>query len=112
MGNTMSLDRERKLELLREWQLRTEELNRVQKAVRDVLQLRPECPILDEPWHLHNAYTKAVGELVGDKGAWMSWYCWENEMGEKRLKAGAAGGNDMREIVTLEDLLWIIEVDV
>ena len=58
---------------------------------------------------MHNAYTKAVGELVGDKGAWLSWYCWENEMGEKRLQGGPTG--KMCPIETLEDLLWIIEVE-
>lgn len=54
-------------------------------------------------------YTEAVAKNVGDDSDWLNWYQFENGMGKKCLSAGY--DDDMREIKTLEDLLWLIEVE-
>ena len=66
-----------------------------------------ESPFTDALFRMQSEYTEAVAKNVGDDSDWLNWYQFENAMGAKGYEAGIVG--DMREIKTLEDLLWLIE---
>lgn len=66
-----------------------------------------ESPFTDALFRMQLEYTEAVAKTVGDEDECMMWYQFDNDMGAKCLKAGIEG--DMREIKTMEDLLWLIE---
>lgn len=77
-----------KLNLLAEWQAHTEASNRLIEPITEALGLSVESPIHLAVWNLQEAYTKAVGKLVGDGGEWLGWYANENDFGRKHMEAG------------------------
>lgn len=96
-----------KLDLLREWSVKMETADILIDPVTKCLGLSVESPIHQAVWTLKDAYTKAVGKLVGDDGDWLDWYADENDFGRKKMEAGPIG--DMRPIKDLDDLLWVME---
>jgi hypothetical protein len=96
-----------KLELLREWSVKTETADTLIEPVTECLGLSVESPIHQAVWTLQDAYTKAVSKLVGDDGEWLDWFAHENDFGRKKMEAGPTG--NMRPIKDLEDLLWAME---
>lgn len=97
-----------KLAILREWEVQIETADNLIDPITEVLGLSVESPIHTAVWGLQNAYTKAVGKLVGDQAAWLDWYANENDFGRKHMEAGPKGAT--RHISTLADLVWVIEV--
>lgn len=98
-----------KLAILREWAVQMETADLLIDPIADALKLTPESPIHAAIWGLQTAYTKAVGKLVGDKADWLDWYASENDFGRKHMDAGPAGST--RPISTLDDLVWVMEVE-
>lgn len=99
----------KKIQLLAEWQARIQTADRLIEPVAEVLGLSPESPIHVAVWSLQNAYTRSVAQLVGDQAEWLDWYASENDFGRKAMNAGPVGAN--RPIATLDDLIWVIEVE-
>jgi hypothetical protein len=65
-----------------------------------------ETPLWQASWKMFEKYTKTLGDLVGDpRGEWLDWFCYENDMGGKGMKARY---DDVRPIETLEDLVGLI----
>lgn len=104
----MSLDRTQKLAALKRWAEAVEAADQHFDAMVDLMGLEPEGPTLTVVYALQGALTNATAELVGDSvGGTVSWYWLDNDMGRKGMRAGRDG--DMREIRTLEDLLWLLD---
>lgn len=97
-----------KLNLLIEWRARMEAADNLIDPITEVLGLSVESPIHQAVWSLQDAYTKAVGKLVGDGGDWLDWYAHENDFGRKHMEAGPKDAT--RHISTLADLVWVMEV--
>lgn len=97
-----------KLAILREWQDILMQSDARLEPVIEALQLHPESPVCEAVWGMQSAYTNVVSKLVGDEADWLSWYASDNRFGGNAMEAGVQG--DLRPIVTLEDLLWVIEV--
>lgn len=98
-----------KAAMLIQWQTRMECADMPIEPVTECLGLSVESPIHQAVWALQDAYTKAVGKLVGDPAEWLGWYANENDFGRKAFEAGVTG--DMRPIKDLDDLLWVMEVE-
>lgn len=98
-----------KLALLREWSVKMETADLLIDPVTACLGLSAESPIHQAVWTLQDAYTNAVGKLVGDEGRWLNWFAYENDFGRKAMEAGVKG--DMRPIKDLDDLLWVMGVE-
>lgn len=77
-------------------------------ALDKAMGLSPESKTRAAFYDLMEALTKATAELVGDTMGNLDWYWMENDMGARGHTAGVVG--DMREIRTLDDLLWLVEV--
>lgn len=101
--NIMSGD---KLKALQVWEQVTKA---VDKQLYDFEKLFGviDAPFTDAIYRMQSEYTDAVAKNVGDASDWLNWYQFDNNMGEKCSAAG--NGDNMREIKTLEDLLWLIE---
>ena len=97
-----------KLKALRQWERATLEMDKQLSGFEQLFGFT-ECPFIDAVYDLQLKYTKAVAKNIGDDSDWLNWYQFENGMGKKCLSAGY--DDDMREIKTLEDLLWLIEVE-
>ena len=103
------MTQDEKIALLAEWQASIEASNRRIKPIAEALGLAVESPIHQAVWGLQNAYTKAVGRLVGDGGDWLGWYASENDFGRKHMEAGPNAAT--RHISTLADLVWVMGVE-
>jgi hypothetical protein len=47
-------------------------------------------------------------DLIDDENRWISWYIWDNECGERGLKAGGLKKIGMKPIKTTKDLAELI----
>jgi hypothetical protein len=75
-----------------------------------VLNVNPESELLQAVWDLQAAYTKEIEDSFGlGSNGWLEWYAHENGYGAKGLEAGK--GENLRPIQTLEDLLWVINLN-
>lgn len=103
----MSLDSAQKLAILKRWadaiNTGTEHCDKLDEA----MGLSPESKTRAAFYDLMEALTKATAELVGDTMGNLEWHWMDNDMGRKGMRAGRDG--DMREIRTLEDLIWLLE---
>lgn len=78
----------------------------------DLMRIVGECvesPLWEEVWATADLLIESVSELIGDDNASLNWYINENGCGAKLLEAGVNG--DMRRIGTVEDLLWLIDME-
>jgi hypothetical protein len=72
-----------------------------------------KCPVLMAGWNLHEAYTKTVSALVGDRDEWLSWWWHDAQHGNRAMKAAAfSWKGKTRPIRTIADLCKIIEADL
>lgn len=101
------MTREEKLKMLEEWQ-----------AVHDNLEAQFDAlgkmfdgvtgPLFDSAWNAFTNYTTLIAVLLGDELGAVEWFWYECDFGRKPLEGGNA--EEMREIATFQDLLWLIEV--
>lgn len=98
-----------KLHILAEWQARIQTADGLIEPIADVLGLSPESPIHTAVWSLQSAYTAVVAKLVGDHAEWLDWYAGDNCFGAKGMDAGPKDAT--RPIRSLEDLIWVMEVE-
>ena len=73
--------------------------------------MSPEAPILEALWAATEGLTRAVEMRLGIASpGWLDWYATETDMGSKGLEAGYDG--DIRPIRTMEDLAWLVEMEL
>ncbi|MCH9835404.1 hypothetical protein K0U83_07060 [bacterium] len=73
--------------------------------------MSPEAPILEALWAATEALTHAVETRLGIASpGWLDWYACENHVGKDGKEAGY--GDDLRKIKTLEDLAWLVEMEL
>ena len=102
------MTREQKLLHIQAWHDAMTRADDAIQPVIDALKLCGEDPITNTVWQLQTDLTRAYAEILDDAFEALSWYAIENDMGAKGMKAGI--GSDVRQIRTVEDLLWLIEV--
>lgn len=99
--------------LLVEWKDQYEVCDEAQKLLEKLLRgFDTDSPLGAAIWTTFDRYTDALAANVGDTGAWLSWFCWDNNMGAKSSKAKASSWKRMKTIKTLKDLCKIIEADI
>lgn len=54
-------------------------------------------------WKEFSNFTNELMAILNDDSEWLEWYVWENNLGKNKLIIKD------REIVTLNDLLWVID---
>jgi hypothetical protein len=52
-------------------------------------------------------YIELLSEAVGDTGDWIAWYCFDNEFGANKWKAGY--GKPLKRIKNVNDLWNLIQ---
>lgn len=95
-----------KLEILQEWASKISELDREIEKIQNLFNCC-DCELINAMFYVAEAYTRAIAEKIGDTDGMMMWYWHENKMGESKMEAGVNG--DLRMIVDLNDLLWVID---
>lgn len=53
---------------------------------------------------------RLIAAIIGDTKDGLEWFIYENECGEKGMQAGI-DGEDLREIRSIDDYLWLVELD-
>lgn len=67
-----------------------------------------DSPAFNPTWKAFDSYVQAVALLVGDTDAeWLFWFIWDNNCGEREMKAGYK--NKLRPIKTVKQLVRLIE---
>lgn len=97
-----------KLRALERWESAINNSEKYVATLHRSISLQPEGGLVTAFVSLEKALTAATAELLKDRGEWLDWYRFDNDMGALELDAGPPG--KMREIRCLEDLLWVIEV--
>ena len=104
-----------KLAALQAWEARVKAISAVYEADRLACGALIESPRWEAVYGLLSAHTMTVAQAIApddadakDVAGWLDWWQ-EMDFGAKAGRAGFLG-KEMREIRTLEDLLWIIEV--
>ena len=104
-----------KLAALRAWEAHVKAISAVYEADRIACGALIESPRWEAVYGLLSAHTMMVAQAIApddatarDVAEWLDWWQ-ELDFGARVREAGIAG-QEMREIRTLEDLLWIIEV--
>lgn len=104
-----------KLAALHSWESHVKAISSVYEADRLACGADIESPRWRAVYGLLEAHTMMVAQAIApddatakDVAEWLDWWQ-EMDFGARSRKAGIAG-QEMREIRTLEDLLWIIEV--
>ena len=99
-----------RLQALQRWQNKMMAVDQQINALVDLLNINPESELLFVVWDLQAAYTKEIEASFGlGSNGWLEWYAHENGYGAKGLEAGK--GENLRPIQTLEDLLWVINLN-
>jgi len=75
-----------------------------------VFPLAFESPLIECMWSVFSGKVDIVSGIVGDNGEWISWYIYENKSGKAGLEAGT--DENMRKIKDLDDLFWVINLEV
>lgn len=100
-------------DLLVEWKKQYEICDESQKLLDKLLNgFDTNSPLGDSIWKAFDKYTETLSVLIGDTFNWLSWFCWESNMGSKEFLAKASSWKKTRKIKTLKDLCKIIEADL
>lgn len=103
------IDKAKKIAILIVWENAIKEADANFDPVVDMLSLAPESRLCQAVWRTQEALTKTTSLLLDDGENWLSWFWLENDMGRKGLMAGSEAVK--RPIRTLEDLVWVMEVN-
>lgn len=79
------------------------------KAVNG-LMIAPESPLVEPNGWLEQFLIETLEKLIDDKDENIFWYVYECDYGENPKEAGYE--NDMREIKTVDDLRWLVELNL
>lgn len=103
------MTRDEKLAHIQAWHDAMVKADETIQPVIDALALCGEDPITNTVWQLQGDLTRAYAALIDDAFESLSWFARENDMGRGEMVAGVA--SDCRPIRTVEDLLWLIELE-
>lgn len=92
---------------LGEWAARKERFSAACRAFADLTGAAPESAFMGPIFALWEGYTRAIGEIVGDKGEWLEWYEYDCDMGKRPKGAEFQDGRKIT-IATLADLSKLI----
>ena len=98
-----------KLSRLQEWRHHLLMLESAWDKLESAVGADHDSPLGNAVWLAFDAYTQAIGREIGDVGGWMSWHWLENKLGARGHEAG--NRHVMRPIKTLDDLLWVIDLE-
>lgn len=97
------------LAILRPWHERTVELQRQWDALEALVgAASADHPFATSIWKMHEAYTRAIAEKVGDDGEWLDWWHYECNLGQTPKEAYRALGTKALRVSTLERLATVI----
>ena len=82
-------------------------VSQAQVAACDLIN--PDGHFMESTYKVEGFLVEALAMLVDDKSDLLYWFVYENNFGEKGLKAGLE--NDMKTIKTLDDLKALIDGD-
>ena len=103
------MNRKQKLKLLEEWSNHHVKITEVYDAFTLLFGADSECKALAPTWEMFNSYTDLVAKQLGDNANFVTWFAWDNYFGDSKLEARAENWKKPRSIVTLKDLLDLIE---
>jgi hypothetical protein len=95
-----------KLEILEQFLSDYRAVNAAYEAARDVLGVAVDGPLFNPVFRAMDSYLQMTAAAVGDECGSLEWFVHDNDMGRGNLTAGTR--DDMREIKTAEELLWLI----
>lgn len=75
--------------------------------LEEVLGVRADSEFFNPYWKAMGECVEAVSIAVGDEQDWISWYIYDNEHGEKGMKAGYDG--KLKKIGSIKALVRLIE---
>jgi len=96
------------LALLEKWEKSFFTLEKEYNKLKDVFYISPESKMSKSMHLVFDSYTDSLENFLKDDEEWMLWYCWENDMGRKKMQAKAANWPESKPICNIQDLLSLI----
>jgi len=85
------MTKKEKLKLLQDWEKQFHVTDKAWKCLKLLFgNIDCDSAVGKAIWQTFTLYTDALSKSIGDTGAWLNWYCWENNMGADGKKAKAA----------------------
>lgn len=91
-------------------------LSAVFDRLDDVLGSDPSAPLFNAVWSSFDSYTDTVSRLIGDPTHYLSWYIYDNQLGEKKFSVrwdsydkNNRKRKHSRIVKTVKDLVYVIE---
>ena len=60
-------------------------------------------------WGMFDRYTDALSLLFDDQNEWLTWFCWDNDLGKKKLKYRNNAGEKFKKMCSLKQLAAALE---
>lgn len=79
---------------------------RLMTAITENLEGSQLCEEIDV---LFEAYREQVRSRIDDKEDWIGWFMYENDFGARGFNAKPSDKHELKEIRTVDDLVWLIE---
>lgn len=98
----------KKIEVLESLIKRIKQLRKFEESIHNVFGAYPDGEGYSAVEELFNGYTELVADTLGTSSDTLVWFIHDNDCGAEGLKAGV--DRNMREINTIEDFLWFIEL--
>lgn len=83
-----------------------EELHSHLKSLKNMIGIDYESHLISAILKLEASQIELIEKMAGCNSDCLYWYVYENNCGSKGMEAGI--DDDMREIRTVDDLVWII----
>jgi len=100
--------KEQIIKLLDEWELHKINIDDAYHTLRELLGAELDSPLVSSMYNLFDSHTKTLSDLLCDDDDWLSWYAWDNELGEKELPAKASNWKEVKPIKSTSDLADLI----
>ena len=100
------MDKEKMHKILSSWLDLGKEYNAVWEDLEQYAGVVSDGRLYLAGSNIFEEYTKVIEEFIGDKTGMLTWHWEENNFGARGLEAGFE--DDMREMNTVDDLVWFL----
>ena len=92
---------------LRQWQSAMQAAEQRLDALSELTGINPEAPLFEAIYNLMGLATRQAADLTGASLEWLEPWWLEHAFGARPMQAGLVG-EELRDIVTLEELVELI----
>lgn len=103
------MTKDKALGTLQRWQDMYNNLEAAYSPLEKAFGASYEGELPDAMWRMFDSYTELLGDVLGDTQDWLSWYCYETDMGKKDMRVFIPDVWNHLPVKNVSDLYAVIE---